>query len=365
MKEGWTYKVFGEVCFYKKEQGQWRDMPYVGMEHIEAHTGHLLGSVSSNTMESSAFRFNKGDVLYGRLRPYLQKVVVAPFDGCCSTEIFPIQSNVLLSEYLKYWFLTIDTTDFLNKSCSGCRMPRANMNLLKLYPISYPSKDEQQRIIEYLDAEFANIDALKVNAENQLQAAKNLFQTTLKELLAPQEDWDSKVLKQLCKNIFAGGDASKLTISKEKNDQYKYPIFANGVNDCGLYGYTNTYKVNEPAITIAARGTIGAAFLRLEPFTPIVRLITLIPNLTLVHPPFLYYMIKNSDWGHTGSSIPQLTIPSIKNIKICFPSIEKQQIIADKLDALSEKVNQLQENYRQTIVLCSDLKQALLKQTFE
>ena len=94
-KEGWEEKKFGEVCWYCKNNGLHKGTKYVGMEHIEQGTGNLLGTISSDDVLSNTFAFNKGDVLYGRLRPYLKKVIVANFDGCCSTEIFPIQSKKL------------------------------------------------------------------------------------------------------------------------------------------------------------------------------------------------------------------------------------------------------------------------------
>ena len=142
----WERKKFGEVCSYNKNQGRWSGLKYIGMEHIEAHTGILLDSSDSNTIESSSFKFQKGDLLYGRLRPYLQKVIIAPFEGCCSTEIFPIQSKLIIHCFLKYWFLTEKVTNMMVKSCSGCRMPRGDMNLLKEEMILFPPLSEQTAI---------------------------------------------------------------------------------------------------------------------------------------------------------------------------------------------------------------------------
>src|SRR5688572_22777176 len=62
------------------------DLPFIGMEHIEAHTMKLLGTVPAASMKSSAVHFQPGDVLYGRLRPYLNKVYRPDFEGLCSAE---------------------------------------------------------------------------------------------------------------------------------------------------------------------------------------------------------------------------------------------------------------------------------------
>ena len=222
---------------------------------------------------------------------------------------------------------------------------------------------EQERIVALLDTQFAKIDQLKANADLQLRAAKDLFQSALKQLLTPQEGWEEISIVDACESIFAGGDAPKGRIKESIDGKFCYPIFSNGVEKEGLYGYTDDFRVNKPAITIAARGTIGAAFIRTTPFTPIVRLITLIPNNN-THISFLYYLIKSLNIGHTGSSIPQLTVPMIKEMTFSFPPLPEQERIAARLDAISEKVKALQANYDQTITLCNDLKQSLLKSIF-
>lgn len=181
-KEGWVEKKFGDVCHYYKVQGKWENIEYIGLEHIEAHTSNLLATISANDVESSTFKFNKGDVLYGRLRPYLQKVVIAPFDGCCSTEIFPIKSNIINNAFLKYWLLSDRVTEIMINSCSGCRMPRANMNDFKQETIHYPQFEDQQRIADRLDALSANVKALQTNYAETITLCNDLKQALLKKV---------------------------------------------------------------------------------------------------------------------------------------------------------------------------------------
>lgn len=226
------------------------------------------------------------------------------------------------------------------------------------------SLPEQERIVSLLDAEFAKIDAIKANAEKQLQDAKALFQSALKDYLTPKEGWEEKRLDEICSKIIAGGDApNKDFMSKTKTPDYPYPIFSNGVENRGLYGYTNQYKVSTPAITIAARGTIGATFIRLEPFTPVVRLITIIPN-DYIDIQFLYYLIKALNLGHTGTTIPQLTVPNIRAKKFKFPDKKLQLELVSIFSQIDNKVNLLTANYEQTVTLCNDLKQSILKDIF-
>ena len=123
------------------------------------------------------------------------------------------------------------------------------------------------------------------------------------------------------KEIFAGGDAPKGNMSIEKTSKHTIPIFSNGEANDGLYGYTDFYRVSEPSITISARGTIGYATIRTEPFVPIVRLIVITPKIEIVDIKYLYYAIKNYDFSGSGTSIPQLTVPMLKQYSFPLPPL--------------------------------------------
>ena len=181
-KEGWEEKKFGEVCWYNKNNGIHKGTRYVGMEHIEQGTGVLLGTISSDEVLSNTFAFSKGDVLYGRLRPYLKKVIVADFDGCCSTEIFPVQSKDIASSFLMYWFLTDEITNKVNATCAGCRMPRGNMNDVLKFDISYPPHSEQQSIVATLDSLKSKVDKLQENFDKISQECDALKQAILRQV---------------------------------------------------------------------------------------------------------------------------------------------------------------------------------------
>ena len=140
------------------------------------------------------------------------------------------------------------------------------------------------------------------------------------------------------KEIFAGGDAPKGNMSIEKTSKHTIPLFSNGEANDGLYGYTDFYRVSEPSITISARGTIGYATIRTEPFVPIVRLIVITPKIEIVDIKYLYYAIKNYDFSGRGTSIPQLTVPMLKQYSFPLPPLPEQRHIAAVLDKVSELI---------------------------
>ena len=133
-----------------------------------------------------------------------------------------------------------------------------------------------------------------------------------------------------------------------KTAECAIPIYANAEKDNGLYGYTDTARENELSITVAARGTIGFTAIRREPFLPVVRLITVVPDLSTVSERYLYYALRNCKPASSGTSIPQLTVPDIKKNEIELYSLSVQETIADKLDAVG-RVIELRQQQLQTL----------------
>ena len=155
-------------------------------------------------------------------------------------------------------------------------------------------------------------------------------------------------------------------MTKEPTDKYTIPIYANAAELDGLYGYTNYCRVNEPSVTIAARGSgTGLVIKRNGPYLPIVRLIVAIPQ-SFLSVDYLYFALQNINIKSNGSAIPQLTVPAIKQYIICYPpKISEQQTIVAALDAIKSRVDRLQSNFDTISRACDALKQAILREVFE
>jgi type I restriction enzyme S subunit len=138
--------------------------------------------------------------------------------------------------------------------------------------------------------------------------------------------------------IIAGGDKPKI-FSENKTSINTVPVFANAEGNNGLQGYTNLPRIIEPAVTISARGSkVGFAALRKQPFFPIVRLLTLIPQKDKLDVDYLFYNLKLNRQNGTGSGQPQITIPEISDKIISVPPLFTQQKIASVLSALDAKI---------------------------
>ncbi|MCH5185341.1 MAG: restriction endonuclease subunit S [Oscillospiraceae bacterium] len=140
-------------------------------------------------------------------------------------------------------------------------------------------------------------------------------------------------------SISAGGDKPK-TYSNVKSIETPIPIFSNGLENNGLYGYTDKAKIEGDTITISARGVnIGTVCYRDNPFLPIVRLLSLVPNRKKVNARYLYYVLKNTSLTGTGSAQPQITVPMISKQEVCIHSdLETQMKIARLLFSFDYKI---------------------------
>lgn len=136
------------------------DLPYVGLEHVESWTGRRLPSDPEDASDGQANRFQPGDILFGKLRPYLAKVLRSRELGVCSGELLVLRPRAVTQEFLFYFMLSRDFIDKVNSSTYGVKMPRANWDFIGSLPVLLPPLSEQRAISARLDRETARIDAL-------------------------------------------------------------------------------------------------------------------------------------------------------------------------------------------------------------
>ena len=153
----------------------------------------------------------------------------------------------------------------------------------------------------------------------------------------------------------AGGDKPK-TVSDTQTENCPYPIYSNGISNDGLYGFTNECKIKDESITVSARGTIGFVCLRHIPYTPIVRLITLIPKTDVLSAKYLYLWLRNMHIYGTGTTQQQLTVPDFRKTDIILPTKEEMTLFTDTITPLFEAI---WENQAQNLKL-SNTRDALL-----
>ena len=160
--------------------------------------------------------------------------------------------------------------------------------------------------------------------ENLLQQAQAIFKDRFLINVDMPDNWKCMTLGDVSE-MSAGGDKPKI-ISNQKTEECQYPIYANGISDEGLYGFTTHYKISAESVTVSARGTIGFVCLRHLPYTPIVRLVTLVPHQSIISAQYLYLWLKSIPIHGTGTTQQQLTVPDFRKTEIIIPT--KAEMIA-------------------------------------
>lgn len=163
----------------------WDFYNYIWLENIESNTWKLVNFTETlwKKIRSNKVIFKKWMVLYWKLRPYLNKVLVSDFDWVATTEILPIECSNKLYNYFLWYFLRTDYfVNLANINISWARMPRVTTKFLKeQIQIPLPPLDKQKEIVSYLDQVFEKNKQLKTKYELQLKELEELKQSLLKE----------------------------------------------------------------------------------------------------------------------------------------------------------------------------------------
>ncbi len=184
LPKNWAWVQLNKLCIQDRKIIQPGSdasigLPYLSMEHIESKTGRILRT-SSDFLEdegkSTTFAFNQGHILYGKLRPYLNKVALPDFCGRCTTELIPLLPYPNVSRRYLAWLLKRpETVEFAMKETTGSRMPRANMEKLLLLPVPVPNLiDKQEQLADAMDEQMNSIERAKNACLEQLTLIEKL-----------------------------------------------------------------------------------------------------------------------------------------------------------------------------------------------
>ena len=179
--------------------------------------------------------------------------------------------------------------------------------------------------------------------------------------------WEWVRLYNISKNITAGGDKPN-KFSKCSTKEFSIPVLSNGEKDFGLFGYTDIPRITEHSITVSGRGTIGFSCVRRYPYTPIVRLICIIP-MNIINLDYLQIVLTTLLEKGVGTSIKQLTVPMLSPKLIPLPPIEEQKRIVNKLNQLMPLIEEYEEKENKLNELDKKfperLKKSILKEAFD
>ncbi len=149
---------------------------YVGLENVVSWTGRFVESENETQLESVVNIFEKGDVLFGKLRPYLAKVFTPSKDGVSSGELLSLipDPKKIIQKFLFYRLISKDFIKLIDDSTYGTKMPRANWDFIGSQFIGFPLTSDQKNIVEYLDKKTEVVDQIINMAESSIGKLKEL-----------------------------------------------------------------------------------------------------------------------------------------------------------------------------------------------
>ena len=278
-------------------------------------------------------------------------------------------------KYLYYVLASKSFKDYIHSLADGANINNLKYKDLAAFDILLPSLAEQQRIVDILDQEFAKIDALKANAEKSLQAAKDLFQATLKKELEPKEGWKTQMIGQIC--ILKSGNSNA-----NNSPSGSLPFVK--VGDMNIDGnevfitcssryvdYESNKKGVFPVGSVIFPKRGGAILTNKKRLTATeiccdLNIMGVFPKYDILTPEYLFAFFQGVDMAsiYDGAAIPQINNGDISPLRISFPNVQTQKCIVSRLEDLNDKCITLQQNYQKTLTLCDDLKQSLLRKAF-
>ena len=361
MKKWHSYKLSDVVRFNPSERLLKGEIAKkVPMDLLQPYTRGISGFEMASYTGGSKFR--NGDTLMARITPCLENgktAYVSMLDedevGFGSTEyiVFRNIEGITDNKFVYYFVTSPWFRDIAVKSMVGSSgRQRVQQAILENLVVNLPPLAEQKQIAGILGALDDKIELNRCINDNLEEQAKALFKSWFVD--SDRNEWVHYELGDITL-ITAGGDRPSKYTNKKTIECY-VPIYSNGIDNEGLYGYTDVAKIHEESITISARGTIGYVCLRLEPYVPIVRLISIIPNKKELSAKYLYLWALTQNITGTGTTQQQLTVPIFRKTPISIPSDTKLKQFNSIADPL---FSQIESNKKENIKL-STLRDTLL-----
>lgn len=212
LPEGWIWCHFSDIARIESNlvsPTDYLDLLHIAPDNIVKGTGKLLPckTVREDNIKSNNQRFYEGQIIYSKIRPALKKVVVAPFDGLCSADMYPIRT-ALNTDYVVFFMLSDFFTMQVLRNDTRVKMPKTNQDELLRVLVPVPPLNEQQRIskkvaglaklCDKLEAEEKKLDALEAHFTEYLPKA--ILQAAVQGKLVPQNSHDepaSELLKRI------------------------------------------------------------------------------------------------------------------------------------------------------------------------
>lgn len=344
---------------------------YIGLEDVEAGSGQYKPTNGSSRQsgDSTVGIFYEGDVLYGKLRPYLRKAIVSEMEGCCSTEFLVLRAEKTEPKWLQEWLLTPDVTHQIESGCEGAKMPRADWWHVGSIEAVYPNKNEQAQILATLERETARIDSLIQKKTRFIELLKEKRQALITHAVTKGLDpnvkmkdsgvewigqvpeyWQIAQLKRLV-SIQNGSDHKAIETDEG------YPVYGSG----GRFAYASSYMHDGESVLLGRKGTIDRPMYVNGRFWTVDTMYWT-KILANADGKFFYYAATTIPFSYyaTNTALPSMTQTSLGAHLMAYPPLEEQSTIAATLDRETARIDALIGKAEHSITLLKERRAAFI-----
>lgn len=396
--KGWKVNKLKYICheYGKTSLMHPENNKYIGLENVISYSD-VINTTDTEYTESIQKVCKKGALLFSKLRPYLAKVIIAPFDGYCTNEFLEFDYFYGDMRFLKHCLRNPKFINEVDNTTYGVKMPRTNTGIVLNQYIPLPPLPEQQRIADFLDAKCGildrTIDAVSRQIEDLEKYKKALITKTVTKGICKKgeperamkdsgvewigevpEEWSVKPFKAL-----AGMKGSSEYTARDIVDEGEGAILLSpsNINDNKLNLSKRTYisqkkydksttKIQRGDLLFTKTASVGKCVIydSDEPAMPNPQLVVL-KNIKCL-PKFLYYsMVSDVMQAPTkmyvyGSVIPTISQLNLGRIKIPVPSPEEQQQIAEYLNEKCKNIDNRVQKRRQQLEWLKEYKKSLI-----
>ncbi|MBA2245468.1 MAG: restriction endonuclease subunit S [Gemmatimonadetes bacterium] len=349
------------------------DAVYVGLEHVESWTGRLLLDSQPESVDSVVAAFRAGDVLFGKLRPYLAKTARPDFDGVCTSEILPLRPSIdSYRSYVMYGLLNAPYIRWLNSLTNGTKMPRVSPEQVGSSFLTVPPEPDQRAIAAFLDRATARIDGLVAKKERLIELLQEkrtaLITRAVTKGLDPNVPMKDSGVEWLGE-IPAGWEVKHLRwaimfqrghdLPTDEREDGQIPV----VTSSGISSTHSRAVAKAPGIVTGRYGTIGHFHLITQDYWPLNTTLYSI-DLRGNDPRFLRHMLEHLSplflLNAVKSAVPGVDRNDIHPTATAVPPFPEQLRIADFLDARNAEIASLVAKVREAIERLKELRTALI-----
>ena len=388
MPNSWKIVKFKYICSIKAnlvDVNSYKEYPQISPDNIAKDSGVLLNynTVEESGVISDNHLFYKGQIIYSKIRPKLNKAVIAPFDGLCSADMYPIETT----EYTKFILYAFLSQYFLNqvvlKTEDRVKMPKINQDELGEILVVLPPLYEQQQITDFLDKKCSEIDSLISDIQKQIDTLEDYKRSVITEAVTKGLDRDVEMRDS---GIAWVGEipthwtliriGSLYGLRTQKVSDIDYPPLS--VTKMGVLPQLDTVaKTNahdDRKLVVKGDFVINSRSDRrgscgISDYTGSVSLInTVLYPITEMNPRYYnwyFHTVGFADefyrWGHgIVDDLWTTGWQDMKNILISVPPLDEQQQIADYLDSKCAEIDSIIADKKQQIETIEEYKKSLI-----